>query len=48
MIRSTAKIFRNLARKFIQLQPEKEIADSDLEYLLWISNLYLQINILIA
>jgi hypothetical protein len=44
MIRSTAKIFRNLARKFIQLQPEKEIADSDLEYLLWICNLYLQIK----
>lgn len=44
MIRSTAKIFRNLARKFIQLQPAKDIEDADLEYLLWISSLYLQIK----
>lgn len=44
MIRSTAKIFRNLARKFIQLQPAKDIEDNDLEYLLWISSLYLQIK----
>ena len=29
MIRSTAKIFRNLARKFIQLQPAKDIEDND-------------------
>ena len=35
---------RGLARKFIQLQPAKDIKDTDLEYLLWISSLYLQIQ----
>ena len=33
-----------MARKFIELQPAREIKDSDLEYLLWISNLYLQVR----
>ncbi len=44
MIRSVTKLVRNFARKFIQLQPAKDIKDSDLEYLLWISSLYLQIR----
>ena len=44
MIRRMTKIIRGLARKFIELQPAKEIKDNDLEYLLWISNLYLQIQ----
>lgn len=37
-------MIKNLARTFIALQPAKEIKDADLEYLLWISSLYIQIS----
>ena len=36
-------MFKRFIKKLIQLQPAKEIKDEDLEYLLWISNLYLQV-----
>lgn len=44
MIKNIKKIIKKLAIYLIQLQPTKEIKDSDLEYLLWISSLYLQIK----
>ena len=37
-------MIRNLVKKFIELQPAKDIKDEDLEYLLWISSLYLKIS----
>ena len=37
-------MIRNLLKKIIELQPAKDIKDEDLEYLLWISSLYLKIN----
>jgi len=36
-------IFKKFVNKLIQLQPAREIKDEDLEYILWISNLYLQV-----
>ncbi len=37
-------MIKKFIKKFLELQPAKDIKDHDLEYLLWICNLYLQID----
>ena len=38
------RFFKNIAKKIIINQPHKLINDLDLEYLLWICNIYLRIK----
>jgi len=44
MIKMLNRVIKNIAKKIIALQPAQEIKDADLEYLLWISSLYIQIS----